>query len=205
MATKIDPKDLGEIVEETARLEEESQGDIEREQARQILRELDLPASRLEEAEALVSVRREKAKRRAHLTKVLGVGAAVAVLLGGTWGWRYAVRARADARMTAIRSALSVGGKTVSSPLLRGAQSDVRLEVVLDHPVQGAQLDLRCDWTGPSGELRDQNRWQTKTIDKDVWTTHCHRVFGPSDPAGEWSVVMRKADRSLAVERFKVE
>jgi hypothetical protein len=69
----------------------------------------------------------------------------------------------------------------------------------------GSTLDLRCDWTGPSHDVRHQNHWQTKEIDKDLWPTHCRHTIGPEDPAGDWSVTMKLGERTLATRHFSVQ
>lgn len=66
-------------------------------------------------------------------------------------------------------------------------------------------LELTCQWQGPDGDVRYGNAWRTKRIARDPWTTHCRHTFGPSDPAGTWTVVMRAAGRNLAQKPFMLE
>ena len=55
--------------------------------------------------------------------------------------------------------------------------------VLADAP-QGAALPLTCAWSAPDGGVRYQNRWETKTIDRDRFPTHCRHTFGAGDAAG---------------------
>jgi hypothetical protein len=87
----------------------------------------------------------------------------------------------------------------------RSASPEVALAVVLEHPPQGSALDLSCEWKTADGKVRHTNRWQTKSIDRDLWPTQCRHTFNAADPAGQWSVTMKRANRELATESFLLE
>lgn len=107
--------------------------------------------------------------------------------------------------MTVSESSLTSHGSPVTTALPRAGAPEVMLNVVLAHTPRGEAANLMCDWTGPSGQLEYQSHWQTKSIDKDVWPTHCKHGFAPSDAAGGWAVVMRQGDHELARGRFALE
>jgi hypothetical protein len=202
---KIDAKQLDEIVDEMTRIQSAQRETLDKEQAREILRELDLPADRLDEALAAVAVRRELARERAVRWRVAAAVALAIVLIVAVVIWRAHARSTALEHMTASVATLSIGGAPFSGVVTRSARPEVAFEVILVHPPQGRALDVTCDWTGPAGDVRHQNHWQTRTIDTDPWPTHCRRSFGPDDPTGDWKVTMKQGERTLVTERFKAE
>jgi hypothetical protein len=202
---KIDAKELDEIVDEMARIQRAESETLDKEQAREVLRELDLPADRLEDARAAVAVKREVARERAARLRFAGAVALALILLAAFVGFRARSRSVALERMSVSSATLSADGTRSSGTLSRSARPEVTLEVVLLHPPQGAALDVTCDWKGPGGDIQHQNHWKTKDIDTDPWPTHCRRRFEPSDPAGDWTVIMKQGDRTLASERFNAE
>ncbi len=205
MKPKIDRDELEDIVEETARLEEEESSRIEPEEARQVLREVGLPAEKLEEAQARVAVRREKEVRAKTQRRTIAAVVAAGALL--TAGAVYALHARHVAleSMAAQSAELHSGNATAEQALRRDSRPELVLDVVLRNPPEGRSIELTCDWKGPSGDLRYQNHWRTKEIDRAIWQTRCKRAFGLADPAGRWTVVMKEGDRSLTEKQFTLE
>ena len=205
MEPKIDVEEMDEIVGEVARIQRDESDALDKEQAREVLRELDLPAERLDEARAAVAAKRRTEHERA---KRFGIVAAVAVSIlsvAGIVAWSAHARSEVVGQVMASTATISAEGSPTPGPILRAARPEVRLDVVLAHAPQGQALELACDWNGPGGDVRHQNRFTTKVIDKDVWPTHCRYRIESQDPAGEWSVTMRQNDRTLATQGFKVE
>jgi len=192
-------------VEEAARIQDREVSSLDHEQARDVLEELELPSALLEEARAAIQVRRIEQRERANRVKLallLGVILAAGVAIFGVRGL---LASRARANVSNIHAVLLVEGNPISGPLSRSARPEVSLETVLAHTPEGDSLDLTCDWRGPGGDLRYQNHWQTKGIDKQAWPTHCRHRFGAADPSGAWSVEMKLNDRTLVTERFSLE
>ncbi len=205
MRSKVDAQDLPGIVEELTRIQRAEEDSLDRQQAQDVLRELDLPAERIDEARAALSLRRARELERSKRIKLAKVVAAALLLGGLALGWRAHSRSQALEQMGVTSAALTIGGASGPAIVSRAALPKVGFELVLQQPPQGVALDLRCDWRGPAGDLRHQNRWLTKAVDKDVWPTHCSRVFDASDPQGAWSVAMQLGEQQLAIERFTVE
>jgi hypothetical protein len=201
---KIDRADLPEIVEEAARLSEAEHEGLAAGEARQILRELDLPEGRLEEARLAVEARkRERARRLRALTTwaaVLGVVAAVAIAFTA----HEHSQSLALGAMTASEASLSLRGSPLSAPVPRSSSPELTFDVVLARAPH-APVDLSCDWAGPDGAVRFQSRWETKSVDRDLWPTHCRHVFSASEPAGAWTVSMKERERVLATKPFVLQ
>jgi hypothetical protein len=202
---KVDRDELPEIVEEAARLAEEDANRVDAPEARRILEELDLPADRLDEARLAVALRRATARVRLRRRLVLAAACAVVALTAGVVVLHHNAHEQASAAMTVTESSLTSQGSPVTSPLSRAAAPEVVLTAVLAHAPHDEAADLTCDWTGPSGQLEHQSHWQTKSIDRDVWPTHCKHSFAPSETAGSWSVVMRQGSRELTRGKFSLE
>lgn len=207
MEPKVDAKHLDDIVDEITRMKRSESEALDQEQTRQVLRELDLPADRLEEAQAAIALRDQLARAGARRLRLVSVAALVLVLGAVAVGWRVHARKEALAHMTASRTTLSLGqgGAPLSGDIDRSSRPELWLEVVLVDPPQGGSLDLRCEWTGPASGASYENHWETKDIDKSAWPTHCRRTFGEGDATGAWSVTMKQGDRALATEHFTLK
>jgi hypothetical protein len=203
---KIDRRDLGEIVQETARQHAGDEAStIDRSDAQQILRELDLPAENIDETHQVVIMRRRElaARRRRRLT---GGGLLLAgVLTAGGVAVHTHHRSQAMEQITGAQSALTVQGAGVRGPVVRGGAPELVFEVTLARAPQDARVALSCEWAGPDGGVRHRNQWSTRPVDHALWPTHCRHQFGAADPAGSWTVTMRQSARVLATERFVLE
>jgi len=202
---KIDSKELADIVEQAHRIQERASAGIDGAQARQVLRELDLSPALLDEARAAVAVARVKKREREGRLKLAALVAAILLAIGALAGWRAHARSAAIARISTSGTVLAVNGAQLANALSRATQPELSLEVVLARAPTDDSLELSCDWRDPSGQVRYQNHWQTKTIDKPLWPTHCRHRFNAADASGEWSVSMSLAERVLASERFTLE
>lgn len=205
MAPKIDAKELGEIVEETARIQEREADALEPEQARQVLREVGLPPERLEEAQAAVALKRAQKRERSTRVKLGALVAALLLVAFAIVGLRAHTRSEAVASVIGSGVVVSVNGAPLTGAAARSALPELELGAVLARAPRGEALELECDWVAPGGDVRHQNHWQTKSIDKDAWPTHCRHRFGPADPSGSWSVRMRLGERVLASQKFELE
>ena len=136
-------------------------------------------------------------------TLLFVIGSVVALGLGAL-GWHFYSRHRALQSMQAAGATLSTGGVPLTGPAAREVGPELVFEVVLRDPPRGGSLELVCHWLNPSGEVRYENHWETKDIDKAPWPTHCRHHFGPTDVLGHWSVRMLSGERVLGEERFEL-
>jgi hypothetical protein len=205
MNLKVDREELPEIVEEVARLEEADQALLETGEAKQILRELALPETRIDEARLVIAQKREE-KRAQQKRRVIAVAGALLLLAGAS---ALVLRSRAEdhalAQMSAAQAVVELAGAPAPAAVARASSPELRFAVVLASPPQGAALPLRCEWAGPDGAVRYTNRWDTKSIDRDRFPTHCRHAFGAADAAGTWSVTMKQGERTVATQSFVLE
>ena len=204
MPPKINREELPEIVEEAARQQADDEHAIAESEAKQILRELDLPADRLGEARQAIAAR-HRARTVSLRTRALGALAAVALVTGVVLlAITRHTSTAALATMTVTSAALTLHGSALPAAVARTSAPELSFDVVLANPPHAA-VRLSCDWTGPDGNVHFQSRWETKPIDRDAWPTHCRRAFGTGEPAGPWSVAMKEESRVLASRPFVLE
>jgi hypothetical protein len=162
---RLTEQELEEVVEEIAKDEAQARSGVSRRQAREVLRELDLPADRLDEAAVKVRERRQvEALAKSKKKRTLLLGASVlAVLLtaGGAFGLWTRARAASIAAITAV------------DPVLIEEAGQLRLSAKLMSAPKGDSVPMSCAWRRPDGALLHENVWRTKPVTHDAWETHC--------------------------------
>ncbi len=83
--------------------------------------------------------------------------------------------------------------------------SEIFYRVTLENPPLGRRLSLNCQWFDPQGNMAHKNVYQTRKIDKEVWTTYCRHAIGNAAFPGTWKVEMYLGDRLLSRSNFQVE
>jgi hypothetical protein len=201
----IDRKELGEIVAEAARIEARQSELLDPAEAAEILRELDVSAEHLPEAQQAVAERRLARARARRRYLIAGLSALTASLVGAAVLWSGRSQSRALDAVGVSSAQVERDDQPVAGPI--GHDPSVRLsfEVVLEHPPEGAVLDLSCRWRDPAGSERYVNRWSTKPIEHDQWPTRCRHEFDARDARGTWSVSMSLGDRSLSSAHFELK
>ena len=162
---RLTDEEFEEVVEEIAKDEMRAGSGVSLDHAREALRELDLPADKLDDATSKVRQRREDEalkKSKKKRTLLLG-GSLVAVLLATSVGIGVWMQARANdlARITA------------GDPVLSEEAGQLRLSAKLMRAPKGESVPMACTWSGADGALLHENAWQTKPVSHDAWETHC--------------------------------
>ena len=206
MNNRLTETQLTQIVGEVGRLSQSREAEFDSEQVKQILQELNLPPELLDEA--LVQLRRREALEIQQRRNRSYCGGAIATLVVATLGTTVFIQQNQQAlqNVSTVQSQISFesGGSSLSE-INRQASPQVYYRVTLKEAPIGKQLSLRCDWIDPSGEVLHQNQWQTRTIDKAVWPTHCRYQFNPAAATGNWKVQMSLGDRTLSTNSFQVK
>lgn len=179
---RLQDDELQEVVQE---LSQEETG-VPLEDARAALRELDLPADRLEEAVEKVRARKAQAAYEAHTKKrkVVAIASAVALVLATVVGITAYSHNQEEARARI----------TATSPTLSEETGKLKLSVKLMDAPKGSAVPMTCAWRTPEGTLLHENSWKTKSIDHDAWETHCVLNTVPDHV----QVEMRAYDRVVA-------
>ena len=168
---RLTDEEFEEVVEEIAKDEAGAGYGVSLDQAREALRELDLPADKLDDVAVKVRLRREAAaleKSKKKRTLLVGAGVLAVLLTAGVgiglWQHEHAGKV---ARITA------------ADPVLSVEAGQLRLSAKLMSAPNGESVPMSCAWRSADGALLHENAWQTKPVSHDAWETHC--VF-PNPP-----------------------
>lgn len=207
MNNRLTQTQLSQIVGEVERLSQRRDDELAPEQVKQILQELDLPPELLDEA--LVQIRRREAlavQQRRHRWIAGGVIAGVVVAIAGTTVFiQQNQQAIQNVSTTQSQITLTQDGSSPLTEVNPQASPLIYYRVTLKDAPIGKKLSLSCDWIDPSGQVVHQNRWETKTINKSVWPTHCRYQFSPAAAPGNWKVQMSVGERTLGTTSFTVK
>jgi len=196
---------MRELVGEVERLSQRRNEELNREQVEEILNELNLPTELVDEAMTQLR-RRDALSAEVKRNRWIGAGvlatAAVALVGGSVWFFNN------QQQLTGVyanseQSSLTVGGEAIAT-VNRLENPQVTYEVVLQDAPLGQKLSLGCDWINPQGQTAHQNRYQTKTVDKEVWPTRCRYRFNNASAVGTWEVQMFLGDRLVSQTQFVV-
>ncbi|NEO31693.1 MAG: DUF3859 domain-containing protein [Symploca sp. SIO3C6] len=207
MTDRIQAKQLAQIVAEVELLARERETDLDKDQVKEILLELNLPPDLLEEA--MLQLRRRQALAiEQKRNRWIGLGLVVA-LVGAiaTTTILNLNRQQALARVSVSQSSITLAQDPLNP--LRVVESNLKPEVYYRVTLQevpfGRKLSLKCSWIDPNGQIVHQNHYQTRRINKEVWSTHCRYQFSSTVAAGNWQVQMFLGDRVLSSTSLKVK
>lgn len=205
MNNRLTQEQLRKIVAEVGELDLQRQTELEADQVREILTELDLPPELLEDA--MVQLRRREALVVQERRQRWIAGSALAILIAaiagtGFWMWQgQQALNRVAAQQDRITLVQDDGNNlaTVTRP------TEVMYRVILRDAPVGKTLSLRCDWLDPSGQVVKQVQYETRTITTPVWDTRCRYIIGAEAVPGNWMVKMWMDDRLLSDATFEVK
>ncbi|MBL1177027.1 DUF3859 domain-containing protein [Pantanalinema sp. GBBB05] len=207
MNQRLTQAQLTQIVAEVERLSQRQQEELDQEQVKAILQELNLPPHLLDEAIVQIQRREVLAVRQRRLRWVLaGVGVAM-VLIITSFLWisqqQQQMLTRLSVQHDRITLAADQGeGLTV---VARQTNPELYYRVTLTEAPVGQTLSLSCQWLDPSGRIVHQNSYQTREIRTPIWNTFCRYTLGSSAPIGNWKVQMFSGDRLLSDTTFSVQ
>lgn len=206
MEDKLTQEQMRQLVGEVERLSQRRNEELNREQVEEILNELNLPSDLVDEA--MMQLRRgdalsaEKKRNRWIGAGMLAI-AAVALVGGSVWFFNNQ-KELTGVYANSEQSVLTVGQEAIAT-VNRLENPQVSYRVTLQDAPLGQKLSLGCDWIDPQGQTAYQNRYETKTIDKEVWPTQCQYRFNNSSPVGTWEVRMFLGDRLVSQTQFMVK
>jgi hypothetical protein len=207
MTQRLTQDQLGKIVAEVEQLSQRREAELDPEQVKEILQELNLPPDLLDEA--LVQLGRRQALQQQQRRNRWIFGSAVAALviaiaLSIFFSQRQnSVIAGVSAQQDRITLAQDDGGNL--KVVERESNSELYYRVTLKDAPVGEKLNLSCNWNDPNGQLVKQNNFQTREVTTSVWNTYCRYNIGSAAPTGNWKVQMLLNGRSLSDETFQVK
>lgn len=207
MNNNINNEDLKLIIAEINRLSQEKEQIIEEEELKEILRDLNLPLELLDEAKFAIEEQKRIAKKR---QKTLLISAILGVFLTG--GVTYFALSnqqyqQALSKMNAIDHRITLEEDTKNNLEAVSRQNSPRLHfrVTFENTPVGKPLRLACDWINPQGQIMHENRYQTRTVEKEIWNSRCRYRIGDTSTPGVWQVKMFSGNRLLASQSFEVK
>jgi hypothetical protein len=208
MDKRLTDTQLQRLVAEVQRLSDRHRAELDIQEVKDILQQIDLSPEFLDDAmaqlkrqDSLVVQQRRRRWLAAGVSVVVGLGLASWLGLGRRHQEQLArVVAQAD-RLTLSQD--DGGNLSRVTPLAGGSELVYRINVA-EAPV-GEQLALSCRWTDPSGQVVHQNQYRTKTITTPLWPTSCRYTLGPKSPPGAWKVSAYLGDRQLSDTTFSVD
>lgn len=201
---------FSQLVAEVERLSRSRDEEVDRKQMEQILQELNLPTDLVDEA--MMQLRRREAlavehKRNKSITIGVVSGLVIAILAGTIW-FQSQQQALNNVYANSAKSQLTWetdSGRKILTVIDSKQNPEVFYRVTLQETPVGKKLSLGCNWINPNGETIDQNRYQTKKINQEVWSTYCRHQFNSSSSTGNWQVEMYLGDRLLSQTEFTVK
>lgn len=207
MTQRLTQEQLSQIVTEVEGLQVRREAELDQQEIREILQELNLPPDLLDEA--LIQLNRRQALEvQQHRSRWItsGVVAVVVVAIASTIFFMQqqnsalsGVSAQQD-RITLVQNS-SGDLKTIS----RQTNPEVLYRVTLKDAPLGKKLPLSCNWIDPSGQIVKQNNYQTREINTSVWDTQCRYTINPAATVGNWKVQMFLEGRQISDETFEVK
>ncbi len=207
MTDRLTQEKLGQVIAEIEQLQQRREAELEPEQVKQILQELNLPPELLDEA--LIQLRRRQAlkeQQRRNRWITFGVVAALVVAIALTMFFiqqRNSAIARVHAQQNRVTLIQDDGSnlKTIS----RQTGLEVFYRVTLADVPLGKKLDLSCNWLDPNGQIVKQNSYQTHEINTSIWHTYCRNTIGSGAITGNWKVQMFLEGRQISEAVFEVK
>ncbi|MEG4486206.1 DUF3859 domain-containing protein [Microcoleus sp. D2_18a_B4] len=207
METRLTQTQLAQVVAEIDKLSQQRELELAPDQVREILRELNLPDELLEDAIAQMRRREvlEKQQRRNRWIAIASTAVVISAIGIGVLFGQNQQQKTAQVVGGEDRIALSKKGGDSLTQVNRQINPRIYYQVTLKNAPIGNHLSLQCDWINPSGDIVNQGRYQTRTIDTAVWNTHCFYDLGSAAPPGNWEVRMSLDGRAISSEPFTVK
>lgn len=207
MENRLTETQLTQIVAEVERLSRLRQSQLDSEEVKGILQELNLPPELLDEA--VIQLQRRKAlavqQRNRWIVGVLAVVVgAIPIALTGFYIYQ---NEQAIDRVSVQQNRITLvqdrgDNLTVIS---RQNNPEIFYRVTLKDAPIGKKLSLSCDWIDPRGQVVKQNRYQTREIDKSIWNTRCRYQIGNAAATGNWQVKMFLKNRAIGSASFQIK
>jgi hypothetical protein len=206
MNQRLTQTQLNQIIAEVQGLQLRQEAELDQQQVKEILQDLNLPPELLDEA--FIQVQRKQAlvveKRRNKLI-AFGVVAAVIIGIGSTVFFNQqqgSLLANVSAQQDKITLESNNGDlKNIS----RQTNSELFYRVTLKDAPIGKKLALSCNWIDPTGQIVKQNNYQTREVKTSIWDTFCRYSINSNAPMGNWKVEMFLEGRKISEETFMVQ
>ena len=207
MKERLTQEEFEQVIAEVQQLSEQKESELEIEQVRDILRELNLSDEYLEEAMQRLQKRQAltKKKRRNSWIALGLVGVAAFFILGIKFFYQNQQQTLALVKAQSDRITYTQDDGGNLSTVSRNDDNQLVYRITLSSAPVGKKLSLSCNWINPNQQIVHQNNYQTKEITTPIWNTYCRYTIGSSAPIGTWQVQSFLGDRMLSDSSFEVK
>ncbi|AFZ57393.1 DUF3859 domain-containing protein [Anabaena cylindrica FACHB-243] len=205
MNQRLTQEQLNKIIAEVQGLQLRREAELDQQQVREILQDLNLAPELLDEA--LIQLRRRQAlevQQRRNKLIISGVVAVVIAIIASTIFFNQqqtSLLTNVSAQQDRITLADNANLQTIS----RQTNPEVFYRVALKDAPIGKKLSLACNWIDPSGLIVKQNKYQTREVKTSPWDTYCRYTINSAAPVGDWKVEMFLEGRKISDETFAVQ
>ena len=206
MNQPLNQEQLNQIIAEVQGLQLRQEAELNQQQVKEILQDLNLPPELLDEA--LIQVRRKQALQvQQSRHKLIGLGVAAAVIMAiGLTVFFHQQKSSLLANVSAQQDKITLKSNNENlKNISRQANSELVYRVTLKDAPIGKKLNFSCDWIDPNGQVVKQNNYQTREIKTSVWDTFCRYSINPTTPVGNWQVQMLLEGRKISEATFVVQ
>jgi hypothetical protein len=206
MNQPLNQEQLNQIIAEVQTLQLRQESELNQQQIKEILQDLNLPPELLDEA--LIQIRRKQALEvQQSRNKLIGFVVATSVIIGiGLTVFFHQQKSSLLANISAQQDKITLTSNNENlKNISRQANSELVYRVTLKNAPIGKKLNLSCNWIDPNGQVVKQNQYQTREIKTSVWDTVCHYSINPTASVGNWQVQMLLEGRKISEETFVVQ
>ncbi|MTJ10925.1 DUF3859 domain-containing protein [Anabaena sp. UHCC 0204] len=205
MNQRLSQEQLNQIIAEVQGLQLRQEAELDQQQVRDILQDLNLPPELLDEA--LIQVRRKQALQvQERRNKLIGFGVATIVILGiGLTIFFSQQKTSLLANITAQQDRITLADNANLNTISRQSQPELFYRVTLKDAPIGKKLSLSCNWVDSNGQVVKQNNYQTREVKTSIWETQCRYTINPNASLGNWKVEMFLDGRKISDESFVVK
>jgi len=206
MNQPLNQEQLNQIIAEVQTLQLRQESELNQQQIKEILQDLNLPPELLDEA--LIQIRRKQALEvQQSRNKLIGFVVATSVIIGiGLTVFFHQQKSSLLANISAQQDKITLTSNNENlKNISRQANSELVYRVTLKNAPIGKKLNLSCNWIDPNGQVVKQNQYQTREIKTSVWDTFCRYSINPTIPVGNWQVQMLLEGRKISEATFVVQ
>jgi hypothetical protein len=206
MDTRLTQAQLSQVVAEVDRLSQIRDEELDRDQVKQILQELNLPDDLLDDAIVQLHRREALAQQKQRHRIVISTIAIMIVGLIATFAFVHQKQQNKIARIASIQDIVTLKDSANSvAQFDRRKDAQVFYRVTLKNPPIRDRLSVSCNWIDSTGQTVHQSRYQTQEITRSPWTTFCYAPLTPQSNPGTWTVKMLIAERPISEQTFVVK
>jgi len=206
MNQRLTQEQLNQIIAEVQGLQLRQEAELDQQQVKEILQDLNLPPELLDEA--FIQVQRKQAlKVQQSRNKLITFGVVAAVIIGiGSTVFFNQQQGSLLANVSAQQNKITLESNNGDlKNISRQTNSELFYRVTLKNAPIGKKLALSCNWIDPSGQIVKQNNYQTREVKTSIWDTFCRYSINSNAPVGNWKVEMFLEGRKISEKPFVVQ